>query len=128
MNTIQTDGARNFIRIRLESSIDLAGAFEVIKQVFFQMEMFKGSGFRVLLDIRDAEPFVPEVAEVWIEVAKQARLLGLVKSARLVRSGEMKEVVQRVARAAGNDDIVMDFTDEENAVHWLTHASSRPLS
>jgi hypothetical protein len=90
--------------------------------------MFKGQGFRVLLDVRDAEPFTPDVAGVWVHIGREARARGMVKCARLVGSQGWREVAQRVAREAGNDDLVMDFTDEATAVHWLTHATSRSLT
>ena len=128
MNTVETDFNRHFIRVRLESDLDLDKAMTIVQEIFFQIEMFKGQCFRVLLDFREADPLPPDVASVWVDVAKQARALGLVKSARLLSPGGMRDIVKRVAKEAGNDDLVMDFTDEDAAVYWLTNASSRPLA
>src|SRR5262245_3385389 len=128
MNRVETDFSRNFIRVKLDSIVGLNEAVGVAQEVFLQIEMFKGQCFSVLLDIRDAEPFAIDVARVWADVAKTARSLGLIKSARLVRAGSMQDFMRQIARDAGNDDLVRDFTEESAAVNWLTTASSRRLT
>ncbi|HEY7546441.1 MAG TPA: hypothetical protein VID27_16245 [Blastocatellia bacterium] len=81
--------------------------------------MLKDQGFSILLDFRQAAVLPPEVADLWVEVAKHARMMGLHKSARLVSSATMQAQVNWVGREAHNSDVVRNFTDEVEAIRWL---------
>jgi hypothetical protein len=119
MYTIQTDHKRKFIRVTVQSFLKTSEAVGLVNGLVAEMRVLRGQNFSILLDFRQAAVLPPEVADLWIEVAKQARILGLKKSARLVTSATMEAQVNWVGREAHNSDVVRNFTDEKEAIKWL---------
>lgn len=120
MNSVETDRKRKFIRVTVQSFLKPHEARDLMNKLVDEMRALKGQGFSVLVDFRKAAVLPPETADMWVEVAKHARILGLRKSARLVSSATMEAQVNWVGREAHNSDVVRNFTDETEAIKWLT--------
>ncbi|MEW6210568.1 MAG: hypothetical protein AB1631_19545 [Acidobacteriota bacterium] len=119
MFRIETDHKRKFIRVTVQAFLKPHEARDLTNKLIDEMRALKGQGFSTLLDFRQAATLPPEVADLWVEVAKHARMMGLHKSARLVSSATMQAQVNWVGREAHNSDVVRNFTDEAEAIRWL---------
>ena len=119
MYKIETDHKKKVMRITVQSFLNVREGRTLMAEIIDEMRSLKGQGFSALIDFRKAAVLPPEIADLWIEVAKQARDIGLKKSARLVTSATMKAQVNWVGREAQNSDLVRNFIDEEEALKWL---------
>jgi hypothetical protein len=119
MYRIETDYKKKFIRVIVQSFLKSLEAKDLTKKLIDEMRRLKGQGFSILLDFRQAAVLPPDVADLWVDVAKEARTMGLHKSARLVSSATMEAQVNWVGREAHNSDVVHNFTDEAEAIKWL---------
>ncbi len=120
MNSVETDVKRKLIRVTVQSFLKPHEARDLMNKLVEEMRTLKGQGFSVLVDFRKAAVLPPETADMWVDVAKHARILGLRKSARLVSSATMQAQVNWVGREAHNSDVVRNFTSETEAIKWLT--------
>lgn len=128
MHRIETDHKRKILRITVHSFLNVQEGKVVMARIVDEMRLLKGQGFSALVDFREAGVLPPEIADLWVEVGKQAREQGLKKSARLVTSALMKAQVNWVGREAHNSDVVRNFTDEAEALKWLAEQPETPSS
>jgi hypothetical protein len=119
MHKIEVDHSKKIIRVTVVSFLKPESAETLIRDIFAEIRTLRGQHFCMLLDFREAAVLPPEVADMWVKLARRARIMGLKKSARLITSASMKAQVNWVGREAQNKDVVENFDNETEALSWL---------
>ena len=122
MYKVDSDLKRRIIRLTVDGYLKPEAARAAIQEITAEMRKL-GPGFSTLVDFRKAAVLPPETTDFWVEFGKRARMMGLKRSARLLNSALMKAQVNWAAREAHNNDLVQNFTDENEALAWLTRSN-----